>query len=167
MDYIEVNLYGRTLRYFNEHHIEFERRMIKGNWKKIAIGNTGDGYKSIRFNSNGKQNRIQLHRLVFFVYNSSWNIYDVTKDNCIDHIDGEKLNNNIENLRCVTQQENHFNQTKAKGYSWHKQKKKWQAQIKVDDKTIHLGLFENEEDARNAYLEGKIKYHQINSKVFE
>ena len=167
MDYTEIELYGKTLRYFSEHHIEFEFQNVKDNWKKMVIENTNYGYKRISFRSNGKQNQIQLHRLTFFIHNPSWNIYDGSIDNSIDHIDGDKLNNNIENLRCVTHQENQWNQTKAKGYTWHKQKKKWQAQIKVDGKKIYLGLFDIEENARSAYLEGKIKYHRIEAKVFE
>ena len=41
----------------------------------------------------------------------------------IDHIDGDRLNNNIDNLRIVSNQQNQWNHTKAKGYSWDKIKK--------------------------------------------
>lgn len=167
MDYIEVNLYGRTLRYFNEHHIEIEHYNVKGNWKKMAIDKTYNGYKKIHFKSNGTMHNIRLHRLVFFIHFPSWNIYDGSNDNSIDHIDGDKLNNNSANLRCVTNQENTFNRTKAKGYHWNKSQNKWRAQICVNGKKIHLGYYDIEEDAKNAYLEGKIKYHRIEQKVFE
>ena len=40
--------------------------------------------------------------------------------------------------------------------------KKWCAQIKINKKKKHIGYFDNEEDARNAYLEAKAKYHVIN-----
>jgi hypothetical protein len=81
----------------------------------------------------------------------------------LDHINGNKIDNRICNLRSISTQENQFNQIKAKGYSWHKRDKKWQARIKINQKQIHLGLFEKEEDARAAYLEAKEKYHKINS----
>ena len=167
MDYKEISIYGKTLRYFNEHHIETEYYNVKGNWKKIAIGNTSTGYKRIQIISNGKTCCIRLHRLVFFIHNPEWNICDGSTNNSIDHIDGDKLNNNIANLRCVTHQENGFNQTKAKGYCWNKPTNKWQAFIQCDGKQIHLGLFNIEEDARSAYLEAKPKYHRIEQKVFE
>jgi hypothetical protein len=79
----------------------------------------------------------------------------------VDHINGVKRDNRLINLRLVNHQKNHFNQTKAKGYTWNKSKNKWQAQIKLDGKSKTLGYFENEEDAKNAYLEAKKIYHII------
>lgn len=166
MDYIEVEIHGKTIRYFSEHHIEFEFYNVKGNWKKVAIGDTGKGYKSFQINFKRNRHNILIHRLVFFICNPRWNIYDKSKDNTIDHFDGDPLNNNIANLRCVTQQENTFNRTKAKGYHWHKASNKWLARIRVGGKTIYLGLFDKEENARNAYLEAKPKFHIIKGKVF-
>jgi hypothetical protein len=61
----------------------------------------------------------------------------------------------------VTPQQNLFNNHKALGYCWHKQKNKWMAQIQLDGRHINLGYFVNEEDARNAYLDAKLKYHKI------
>ena len=79
-------------------------------------------------------------------------------DNLIDHIDRDKLNNNIENLRVVTNQQNQWNQNR-KGYYFHKATGKYRACIRVDGNLKYLGYFENEDDARNAYLNGKAKYH--------
>ena len=79
-------------------------------------------------------------------------------DNSIDHIDRDKSNNNIENLRVVTNAQNQWNRD-VKGYSFHKATGKYAARINVNYKDKHLGLFENEDDARNAYLNGKGKYH--------
>ena len=165
MDYIEVELYGRKIRYFSEEHVEAEFRNIKGYWRKKPIAHR-NGYKSYHFKSNGKDNYVGLHRLTFFIHNPSWNIYDGSTNNSIDHKNNEPSINNIENLRCVTNQENAWNRPKSKGYSWHKHKKKWQAHIGVDGKTIYLGAFIKEEDARNAYLEAKKIHHIIKEKVF-
>ena len=78
----------------------------------------------------------------------------------IDHIDRNKLNNNMNNLRIVSNQENSFNQT-AKGYS--NRGKRFQAEICINNKKINLGTFDTEEEARNAYLKAKEKYHVIPS----
>ena len=102
-----------------------------------------------------------LHRVIYKFYNPKWNIEDGSKDNFIDHINGHTDENQIENLRNLTHQQNGWNRTKAKGYSWCKDMKKWRAYINLNDKQIHLGLFDLEADARNAYLEAKKIYHII------
>lgn len=79
----------------------------------------------------------------------------------VDHINGIRNDNRLENLRLVTCQQNHFNRTKARGYSWNKQHRKWQAKIKINGKTQHLGYFDTEESAHNAYLEAKEQLHII------
>lgn len=83
----------------------------------------------------------------------------------VDHINGIRHDNRVENLRLVTHQQNNFNNHNAKGYCWHKQHRKWQARIKVDGNSQYLGLFETEEDARNAYLEAKDRLHIIPKKM--
>ncbi len=77
----------------------------------------------------------------------------------VDHRNGIRHDNRLDNLRLVTCQQNQFNQTKAKGYYWNKQMNKWRAQIRIDGRAITLGLFVNESDARQAYLTAKSKYH--------
>ncbi len=81
--------------------------------------------------------------------------------NVLDHINKNKKDNRISNLRIVTNQQNTFN-TNAKGYSYQKDaKRKWRSEIMVDGKSIYLGRFYTEEEAREAYLEAKKKYHII------
>jgi len=79
----------------------------------------------------------------------------------VDHINHNRLDNRKSNLRIVTRQQNHFNRSKVKGYIWNKSSKKWQAYIVINRKKIHLGYFDTEEEARNAYLLAKEKYHKI------
>ena len=45
------------------------------------------------------------------------------------------------------------------------QNKNWKVQIQVNGKRKFLGCFDNEEDARNTYLEAKAKYHIIQERV--
>ena len=70
------------------------------------------------------------------------------------------IDNSSENLRVLTSQQNQFNRN-AKGYTWDKVRKKWYAKIMIDRKTVNLGRFTKEEDARAAYLEAKERLHLI------
>ena len=94
------------------------------------------------------------------VNNQDWNIFNSSTKNSIDHINGNKLDDRISNLRNVTHQHNGFNQ-KCKGYCYNKRTKKYQAYIRLNGKLKYLGLFENEQDAEKAYLNAKDKYHVI------
>lgn len=93
------------------------------------------------------------HQLAWFLYHNELPIV-------IDHINMEKLDNRICNLRNVTSQKNTFN-SKGKGYSWDKCRSKWSAKITLNGKTINLGRFEIEQEARQAYLDAKKIYHII------
>ncbi len=76
----------------------------------------------------------------------------------IDHINGDKTDNRISNLRKVTQSQNQWNlRGDIKGYT--KKGDKFLARIGVKGKDIKLGLFDTEEEATEAYLEAKKKYH--------
>jgi len=81
------------------------------------------------------------------------------KRNEVDHIDGDKTNNNINNLRWASRSENMQNKRTTKGYYWNKQEGKWYAKITANKKTIYLGFYDTEEDARQAYLNAKKIHH--------
>lgn len=76
-----------------------------------------------------------------------------------DHIDGNGLNNQRNNLRIATHSQQHQNKRKTKlvtssqykGVHWNKVKQRWHAQIKKDGKPKYLGLFSSEKDAALAY----------------
>jgi hypothetical protein len=80
--------------------------------------------------------------------------------NNIDHINRNKVDNRICNLRNVTSQVNQWNNN-GKGYYYNKQTKKYHAQIALNCKPIYLGLYNTPEEARQAYLNAKQKYHVI------
>jgi len=152
---IDLVYYTPELRCFRDGRVErFFRNCY---WKEVEnTANDGHGYN--RFEINGK--KFLRHRIIAFCFLGLHNIVGASgADDCIDHIKGNKLDNSVEKLRITTHQGNTHNQLRAKGYSWHKQNKKFQAQIKVNKKTIHLGYYDTEEDARQAYLTGKEKYH--------
>lgn len=75
----------------------------------------------------------------------------------VDHIDGNRLNNQKANLRTATGQQNQANQlprtgtSQYKGVSWHTRDRKWRASIRFNYKKYNLGNFSSEEDAARAY----------------
>ena len=126
-------------------------------WREMkGCVNKGNGYRQVMINNK----KYMYHRVVYFIHNQEWKIHDISMSNHIDHIDRNPLNNNIENLRVVTNQQNQWNQD-GKGYSFHKPSEKYLAQITVENKKKYLGRFVNEEDARQAYLEAKNIYHPL------
>lgn len=110
-------------------------------------GHSDDGY--IRIKLLGKNHL--AHRLAFLCMTGEFPPHEV------DHISGVRNDNRWTNLRAVTGSENNKN-TKIRadntsgilGVYWHKASSKWQASIGVDGRFIHLGLFNNIEEAADA-----------------
>jgi len=83
----------------------------------------------------------------------------------IDHINHDKADNKISNLREVSNQENLKNQsvrsTNTSGFIgvyWDKKQEKWSSQVMVDAKCIFLGRFKKKQDAIKARKKANIKY---------
>jgi hypothetical protein len=125
-------------------------------WKKKYISKKGNGYCQLGICC---RNRL-LHRIVYYAHNQDWDIDYEPCDNPIDHIDRDRGNNHISNLRLGTPSLNQQNRSNTKGYYWNKQKQKYKAYININDKVIHLGYFKTEEEARQAYLDAKKLYHK-------
>lgn len=153
---IDVVYYNDYIRCYKTGVVE---RLFRGcYWREVDNTANQNGYNSINIDNK----MILRHRLIAFCFLGLQNIDGETgQDNQIDHIDANRLNNSVDNLRIVTNQENHFNQPTAKGYYFHKSHNKFLAKIKLDGKTIFLGYFDKEEDAKQAYLNAKPIYHII------
>ena len=123
-------------------------------WKLIKNVDNCNGYNVIGI--NGKM--ILRHRIIAHTF-LNLDINDVKQ--VIDHINGDKLNNSLINLRIVTQQQNLFNNHVAKGYFFDKRCKKFRAVIGLNGKQFHLGYFMTEEEAKAAYQAAKLIYHII------
>ena len=87
----------------------------------------------------------------------------------IDHINRDKSDNRISNLRLATPEQNAQNRLKNckntsgyKGVTWHKRDERWQAAITIKGKVFHLGYYKNPEQASVAYIEAS-KKHQSHS----
>jgi hypothetical protein len=159
-DYKTFFLHGKEFRYYNDDRIEREFRNIKNYWRPIAIAKCNKIYKHIQFVIDGKQYSFKLHRVIYFVNNPDWNIYDEKQE--IDHINHPKgilsLDNSITNLRCSSHRQNMFNKNTNK-CSWNKQRNKWRARIGVDGMNVFLGYFVEKQDAEDAYQKAKLIYH--------
>ena len=97
----------------------------------------------------------RVHRLVLMNF-----IPNIEKCECIDHINNNRLDNTISNLRWCTQQQNNFNRSlnlnstsKVKGVVWINDIQRWRALIHFNNKTIDIGSYTNIEDAKNARQE--------------
>tara|TARA_R110000744_G_scaffold347399_1_gene452939 strand:+ start:37 stop:507 length:471 start_codon:yes stop_codon:yes gene_type:complete len=99
----------------------------------------------------------KVHRVVYLYHNP-----DMDQSLEIDHINGNRQDNRIENLRLVTHRENMRNRVNnTVGFNYLKSGKGWSAFINVDHKNIRLGCYDNMLDARAAHLRAKKKYHII------
>jgi hypothetical protein len=101
---------------------------------------------------------IAAHRIAWLITYGEW-----PKDD-IDHINGDPLDNRIENLRACTRSQNCQNKRKPTGENPYLGVTafgdKWRAQIKGrGNKNRHLGLFATPEEARDAYIKAKRKEH--------
>ncbi len=97
-----------------------------------------------------KNKHFFAHRIIFFIEKGFW-------PRITDHINGNRSDNRIENLRDGTMRDNNENTKvhragKLLGASWSKKDKKWRAAIKVNGKSIHLGIFPCEQSAHKAYM---------------
>ena len=129
-------------------------------WRKVKYSINADGYYYISLTHNNIRKNYMVHRIIYKFNNPEWDM-TYTDDNQIDHFDNDNSNNNIENLRVVTNSENQQNTLSTKGYYFHKRSNKYQAKIQVNKKLHHLGSYDTAEEAREAYLIAKEKYHII------
>lgn len=155
---IEVVYYNKFVRCYGDGVVERIRKNSKNKqWKIVENTNNDEGYNLISIDNK----KIGRHRLIAYCWKGLENIVGLRQDDDIDHIDGNPLNNSVDNLRIVTNQENSWNKHNTKGYSWDKTRNQWRAEIRVDYKLINLGRFNKEPDARQAYLNAKLRLHVI------
>ncbi len=101
---------------------------------------------------------IKAHRLIWMFHYGQW------PDGLIDHINGVRSDNRLENLRVVSPAENNKNiklsKANTSGYMGVRQihNKRWLARIKIDCATVHLGYYATPEEAVTARRLAEIKY---------
>lgn len=123
--------------------------------KGKRAGTIHNGYRRIHFDKT----IIMEHRIVWAIFNDCWPKGD------LDHINGIRDDNRIENLREVTRSQNCQNTKRHRkglpiGVGWSKAQKKWRARVpknylgfksKILQK--HIGYFDTKEEAEKALIE--------------
>jgi len=130
-------------------------------WKvRISCHNPGEHAGCVKMDGyvyvNLDKNRMFGHRMAWALYYGRW------PEHQLDHINGVRSDNRIENLREVTGSVNQHNRRdmirkngSLKGTSFRKKIGLWKAEIIIDGKRFHLGMFPSEKAAHEMYVEAK------------
>lgn len=130
--------------------------------RKVTLGNSKAG-TVITTTSTCGYIRVLIDGHRYYVHQVAWvYVYGSWPDSQIDHIDNDKTNNQISNLRVCTASENCLNQRRVRVnnqlglHGVHKLPSgKYRAQIQVQGVKLNLGLFSNSAEASQAYIERK------------
>lgn len=128
------------------------------NERILKSGFSPCGYPMVVLRKNNTPKTKTIHRMMAIAFLGQAIKYELL---VVDHINGDRADNNIANLRFVTHR---FNSTdgfrsdadklasKYRGIFWNKSANKWAARIRIGTDRKHLGLFDSEIEAHNAYL---------------
>ena len=111
------------------------------------------------------KNHLYAHRLAWLYVHGEW------PEHHIDHINGDRSDNRIANLRESTNSENMQNikgpradnKFNLLGVCFDKQRQKFLAQIRLNGKNKYLGRFDNPDSAHEAYMTAKREFHEFNT----
>lgn len=142
--------------------VKYPKKYNKVNKPKEAGSLHYSGYRIICLMNK----QYMAHRLIWAVYYNKW------PDGFLDHVDGNKSNNCINNLRLATRFQNGYNigpkkisQSGYKNVQWDKDTNKWRVRVRVDGVRHHVGRFEKIDDAINSAKKFMLEYHKEFAKV--
>jgi hypothetical protein len=120
----------------------------------VICKTVNDRYLCIRIVRKSENIRINVYH-----HQYAWYCCYGTSLKCIDHINRDKLDNRIDNLREVSFNQNSWNQKKnSKGYSFNKGL--YQARIRINGRLTSLGYYKTEEEAHKSYIDAKKLHHE-------
>jgi len=156
--------------------LRYEPETGKLFWRKRAIDTKGwnnrYAYKEAgNFSPRGYVTMYVLgistsaHRVIWAMCKGFWPTEE------IDHIDGNRSNNCISNLREANRSQNKCNQglstvNKSGRKGVYRAGERWRSQITLNGKKKHLGYFETADEAHAAYIEAALKLHGEYAKVY-
>lgn len=144
------------------HLFEYDRERGVLIWKNPPKYNAylaGTVAGTIKKKRNTTYRRITIFRKLYSVHQFIWFLEKNEWANCIDHKDGNGLNNHISNLASVSPRMNQQNRTyhrkgKLVGASFHKRQGLWQSSVRLKNgKQKYLGRFNTEFEAHQRYLQ--------------
>jgi hypothetical protein len=128
--------------------------LYRKNGKKAGFINN-QGYTVVKIGEKA----YMAHRLIFMMH------YGYLPK-IIDHVDGNKSNNNILNLRCATHGQNiqnsklrKDNASRIKGVYWYPSRNKWLVQLRINGKIKHFGYFDSLDVAKLVIQSARNKHH--------
>lgn len=148
--YYEVSNLGRIKSLSRV--VPVTNRVLKEKFNSMHLKR--DGYHSVLLRKPGVKKTIQLHRIVAKTF-----IKNTDNKRVVNHIDGNKLNNCVNNLEWVSHRENscHYyrsiNSGTPVGVFKLKKYNKFLAHAHVDGKKVFLGYHKTQEEAYNARIE--------------
>ncbi len=161
-DYRVMVLNDTTMKVFRDGRIHtlFQRKNGRERWRVRAVVLDKDGYPRVFIGSRKNHNYYFVHNVITLCY-----LGEKPHGYQTDHINSIRTDNRLENLQYITQQQNTqkrktMNGRNVKGYSLTKCGT-YTAQITIDYKKFNLGSYHTEEEARQAYIDAKLKYHNI------
>ena len=161
-DFRIMVLNDTTIKVFRDGRIQalFKYKDGTEKWKDRVFSLSHNGYPHV-FISSKNHNNYFVHNVITLCY-----LGEKPHGYQTDHINSIRTDNRLENLQYITQQQNTqkrktMNGRNVKGYSLTKCGT-YTAQITADNKKFCLGTYDTEEEARQAYTDGKLKYHNIN-----
>ncbi len=145
---------------FSPEHGRIDREFDNGLCRSDVGSVNSDGYKLIGV--EGKN--LRVHRLLYLEFVAG----PLAPWHEVDHIDGDRQNNRISNLRRTDRGTNSQNQRKAHtdsstgllGVYWHKKRKHWYSVIRINGRERYLGNFGSPEIAHDAYIAAKRVHHE-------
>jgi hypothetical protein len=127
-------------------------RVLNSNTGLVLQPGISNGYPKINLCGNNKKKKYSIHRLVANAF-----INNPENKRCVDHIDNNRTNNHVTNLRWASYEENSMNRSIGKyntsgykGVRFYKSRKKWKARITVDGIQIHIGYYKTLDEAVQA-----------------
>ena len=150
-----INECWRSIDGFINYQVSNIGRVRNCNTGRILKGCVNiHGYSNVVLCQNGKKHNYKIHRLVAREFLDNPN-----NKKCVDHINHDRTDNHVWNLRWCTHSDNNRNVTKQQntssmylGVSWHKLKNKWICRVRDENSKLkHLGYFENEKEAAQKY----------------